>query len=134
MVDATPATVIEGENYFFPLAAFFAGFLAAFFAGFAFTAFFATFFAFLVAFFGAGFAFATFFAGALFALAGAFAGALAFATGAAAFAFGAAGAFVGERRAKGSGKPPSKLVTAFAGAVAVLLLVTLFVWHLTPTL
>ena len=50
------------------------------------------------------------------------------------FALGAAGVFAGERRAKGPGKVPSKLVTALTGAVAALLLATLFVWHLTPAL
>jgi hypothetical protein len=46
------------------------------------------------------------------------------------FAFGAAGAFIGERRKQG----PSRLVVALSGAVAALLMATLFVWHLTPVL
>ena len=46
------------------------------------------------------------------------------------FAFGAAGAFIGKRRKPG----PSKLVIALSGAVAALLMGTLFVWHLTPVL
>ena len=46
------------------------------------------------------------------------------------FAVGAAGAFLGERRKQG----PSKLVMALTGAVAALLMATLFVWHLTPVL
>ncbi len=46
------------------------------------------------------------------------------------FAFGAAGAFIGERREPA----PSKTVIALSGAVAALLMATLFVWHLTPVL
>ena len=46
------------------------------------------------------------------------------------FAFGAAGAFMGARRKQG----PSKLAVALSGAVAALLMATLFVWHLTPML
>ena len=50
------------------------------------------------------------------------------------FAIGAVGAFVHERRSKGSGKPPSTLVTTLMGGAAALLFVTFFVWHLTPVL
>lgn len=47
-----------------------------------------------------------------------------------AFAVGAAGAFLGEGRKQG----PSTLAIVLSGAVAALLMVTLFVWHLTPVL
>jgi CubicO group peptidase (beta-lactamase class C family) len=47
-----------------------------------------------------------------------------------ALAVGAVGAFLGERRKQG----PSTLVITLSGAVAALLMVTLFVWHLTPVL
>jgi hypothetical protein len=49
-------------------------------------------------------------------------------------AFGAAGAFVGKRRAQKTPKAPSTLVLALASAVAVFLVLTLFVWHLSPVL
>jgi hypothetical protein len=46
------------------------------------------------------------------------------------FAFGAAGVLIGERRKQS----PSMLAVALSCAVAVMLLATLFVWHITPVL